>query len=678
MRQSPSSEKGSRTADGVLLKDTGVNPLHSGTLFCSPQKERDEVPPQGGTVATLGSQLPVPVRNQLVESRQMIDLQIASLDGGAAGFSRRYVSDSHEAQKGWNAAVYFNRGVPDLAQLTRLLPEFTLLFRAVPKDTGTFKEMLRQAQLRKQAIQPYAEFLASVSEWAVPTGSKPFGRELVLWAPWLNIRRHLDKQRRFAEGHLVSYHESGNFVRATLNRSQYGRNNADLSSMTYTGTLQPELIAAPLAIRWRMSDVLLGSKALGFWTGVIATLEKDPEKQLSELQRQLDELLALNVDVLLHLERVENRAYVRLVIRAESAVASNGQTNLDSLQDRLDLIGPGWERLTGNAVREAHFGFMVGHQPPPAWKPFLLKKPEKLLAKLAESVSPKTAHSFGYAMIGKLAKPEQPFFLNASRYPSTIFEGPSGTGKSTLAAFYMLQQSADVVFVQLKSADKEGSHKWSKAFGGQVVEIDLPDVNQGEGDRTAIDLEQELFRKDSAKAQDFVRKLAEKWRTTGESWLPLAIRPKVNSLRYYNWVLAFYEALTQAWALWTVESGRTIHVVFDDMVSFPSAADSFLGQTGPQLGARARLKMREAVDTVRKDRQHIYFTVHSVEELVKDFPAGFVESCSILVRLGNDGHQMADVYDPRRFGKAESEQELLAHLQVHLPAVLVESLGRSD
>ncbi len=43
MRQSPSSEKGSRTADGVLLKDTGVNPLHSWCFICSPTLASMEV-----------------------------------------------------------------------------------------------------------------------------------------------------------------------------------------------------------------------------------------------------------------------------------------------------------------------------------------------------------------------------------------------------------------------------------------------------------------------------------------------------------------------------------------------------------------------------------------------------------------------------------------------------------
>lgn len=640
--------------------------------------------------------LPVPVVDQLVEARQMLDLQIEPMRTGAAGFSRRFVKEVAEARKGWLSVVYFDRVTPKLVEATRFLSEFTLLFRAVRKDTRSFELMLRNAQQRKPAVPGYAKFLASAREWILPTGVTPFGRELVLWGQYNQIRRHTDRQGRFMDGHLVTYQEAGPFVQALLDRKTIGGTSTPGSSFAYRGKLRPEQLAAPLAIRWRATDVLVGSKAYGYWTGVIATLEKDPAKQLPDLLRQLDELLALEVDVLIHFTRVERKLYAELLVRAESSVSSSGATTLDQLQDKFDLIGSGWERLSGDRVREAHFAFMPGHQPAPAWKPFLFKRPDNLFERLGQAVSPQTAHQSGCVAFGKLGMPEQPFFLEPTSHPSVVIEGQSGSGKSTLAAFTLLQQTADVVWFQLKSADKEGSQRWATDFGGTIIPIDLADVNQGVDGKSAAEVEVELFRKDAQSAQELVKKLAAKWRSTGESWLPLAIHPRKNSLRYYNWVLAFYEALSQEWALWTTESGRILHVVFDDMVSWPMAADSFLGDLGPNLGSRARIKMREAVDTVRKDRQHICFTVHSVAELEKDYPAGFLSSCTLLVRLGNDGHSMADVYDPRRLERSAQatvavtggngqhqvavavDQEKIARLQVHLPAVLVEYLGRSD
>lgn len=590
--------------------------------------------------------------SKMVAAQKMLGIRTASFKDFAV------ISSNNGSPHGGlrNGLVYFDKTPPNIIQMFSLLDEFTLLFRAVPKNPGPFRKMLVSSQDAAPAISPYARFLANVDEWVLPGGSVPFGRELLMWADIHTLMRFKSSGHRFMDGHLVRQNELGLILRAALNRT------ALQDSLRTSGKTAPEKLAAPVEIRWRADDVIIGAKSYAYWLGYLETNETGNEKQVKDLLSQVSQLLKMRFDVLLHCEKIGRKVYGRLQLRAAAPVSSS----FTRFQDRLELIGKGgWQQLTGFRVREAHEAFTPGTTKKPLdEKVFQILKPTEVFAGFQAVVSPKASHFGGDTALGKVSLLRDPFFVQSSTLPSVIIEGQSGTGKSTLAAYYALQQGPEVVFIQLTPADKEGAQNWAAKFGGQVMPIDLLDAK----DQPA---ETELLQRDSEDAVKAAREIFVALRKGEAGQLPLLIYPVKKSLRFYNWVLAFYEVFTQEWAKWSEDSGRHATVIFDDMVSWPSTPDSFLEDMGVTLGHKARHAMRTAVDTVRKDRQRVIFTVHSVEELAKDYPAGFLESSTQLVRLGNDGHQMAQVIDPKR-------NELLAEINVHLPVVLVDDLGRTD
>lgn len=589
-----------------------------------------------------------------VTAQEMLGIATVRLGKNVA--IARSVSTNGSGGRLKNGLVYFDKAAPNIIQMFSMLDEFTLLFRAVPKNPGPFRDMLQRSQDAAPGISSYSRFLANTAEWMLPGTSVPFGRELLMWANYHALMQYKSSGGRFMDGHLVRYNELGLILRAALNRTALQDN------LVTSGRTAPERFAAPIELRWRADDVVVGSKAYAYWLGYLETNERSKEKQVKDLLNQVGQLLKMRFDALLYCEKVGRKVYGRLMLRAEAPVTGS----FTRFQDRLDLIGKGgWEQLTGYRVKKAHNAFTPGStHKPPADKSFQVLKPTEVFAGFQAVVSPKASHFGGDAALGKVSLLRDPFFVQSSTLPSVIIEGQSGTGKSTLAAFYALQQGPEVVFVQLTSADKEGAQNWAVKFGGQVMPKDLPDaMDQAE--------EAELFQTDSVNAADAAHEIFAALRRGEAGQLPLLIYPVKKSLRFYNWVLAFYEVFTQEWAKWSEDSERHATVIFDDMVSWPSTSDSFLGDMGVTLGLRARHAMRTAVDTVRKDRQRVVFTVHSVEELEKDYPAGFLESSTQLVRLSNDGHQMAEVIDPKR-------DELLANINVHLPVSLVDFLGRTD
>lgn len=541
------------------------------------------------------------------------------------------------------------------------LEDFTLLVRSVPKNVQPFFDLIEKA--RKQGNAAYNKFLDNWQEAVLPywqydgyDGGNIYGRDFLIWGLADGMIPSGKEPSASLYGKIPSFSQAGCVIHSVLHRLPMRQ---DKEGNLDEHRLNPCLYAAPSLPGFRHRCLVIENRAFAFWKGIL-----EP--------RFLYNVLNLEVDIWLHAETFDKpdrpgefQVYATTVLRTSSEIVNGKTPKIDKIERQLRKVG-NWRRITGaKDIETAYYALIPGSEPPSEetcrrWGRHFLQEPPRFFSALV-SRTDKTDSIEGNLYIGR--RGGKPIFIDSEYHLiATGVVGPMGRGKTTYTAGVLgLQRTPNILLVQLSTARGEGGMTWAKDFGGDILEKELPDVVKVDVAPKEELGHEELVKRmaqkqkgwmleDELEAIELVKEMAQTWADTDRPiGLPLVIRPKIESLRYWHFCQVFLHHFSLAWENWAVvededpETGEKVViykdeciVIIDDFASWPGKEKSFtFGDIPVQIGMAAHAEMQSALTTYRKRGMDVIFTSQNETHFEKHIE-GFLGSCTMLVKLERD------------------------------------------
>lgn len=597
----------------------------------------------------------------------------------------------------WTTPVYYDKPV----ELSSILltwgdkyldNELFFLVRSVPRSLR--KVLAHYEEVKKLGNEAYGRFIDALRNEFLPTQDPSFdygymfGRDLIVWGA-TDAMLDVGLFSKF-QGRVPTVYEAGSFQHSVINRLPIAFDEL---------RVDPLKAAAP-TVKEELDFLLVNDQRQYFWHGRV-------------LPRFLPAILAIaNADIYVHAQVQgllgDRQLYYTCLIRSSEYPPRNQEESWFRFIDkRLRYLGP-WSRVRGDdALWRAFLAFVPGSPPMHMldplrkWRSSALPEPEPVdfLDSFAETVDGAKPIK-GSSFLGKKIGPgiQEPESYEAKERPSVAVIGQSGTGKTTFAmAVAGLQETPYVMVVQLTTARQEGAMTWARAFGGDVLPINIPDAS-------TVEEHNALITRITAEWQTWWQERFKRMWASGEvvNSLPLVVRPILPNLAYFESVEIFVDEFVKHWERWTVPPdkletevqfdywekglpgyGKLAVVVFDDLYGLLS-----LTRIKPPLNERA-LQVKKAFESLlvesedgfRKKYLRPVFTAHADEEF-DTIAAGFSQACSLKVRMYIDGHQKAHIIDPGKleFDEATrtSKPVVIATLDTHFGPGVINVVGRTD
>lgn len=601
------------------------------------------------------------LEQETILARQLLGITVRPGKSGEA------IVKSLKGDSVWRSVAYhhsssFVDGSPlELHRAFGYTSEFTLLVRAVRQSPSTFVRHLQNEE--ETSNEARTQFLEDVKEWALPRKTQQiFGHDLLIWGPTSVIVPEGREETAALYGKVINYFQLGSVARSVL----YGlpMDVSEIRRDPITGSVDPVWYAAPRKVVWYsrfyvMPDI---NRAFAFWSGVVTP---DNIGQLLELG-----------DLLLRAENVERNLYFSALLRV-SANISNGKPDFNGTASQLTKLGK-WEQRSGNDIRAAFQAFIPGALPFPSWHRHSVAKPVAVFKNITQSLKT-VGDRNGTNMIGTIDG--QPLLLDPWMRPGRFYEGPSKSGKSTLAAAHAAQVTKNILWFPLTAGQFEAAPYWVQDFGGTVISLNLPDaytIMQSEGakleNRAIVQRQEELHANDRAEAESSVQQLIESWHKRGKIvGLPLTFRVESgDTIRLLNWYVHFLAAWREAWRHWFERTGEWALVVGDNFSALRlSGDDPILGEIPEATGRNLGLAFAWLVSNGRNIGNACWVLTHAIQDL--DYiSTGLYNQFGLHISLRHDDYTLATVIQPK-------EREVLApQLYIRLPQPIKSEVERRE
>jgi len=554
---------------------------------------------------------------------------------------------------------------------------FSLLIRSVEKNFNPHVSLLEEA--KSKGNKAYRDYLDLVLEHTRPEKFPVYGRDAVVWAPADAIVPKGIEDTASLDGTIVTYQRIGKVIHSVLNRTAMDMQWYRLHPLSLPSPGEPW----PLWFESPHASYVIGNRAYAFWTGV-------PDYY------RLDELLALDIDIYMHIELDKNKLiWAKLIVRGESKYEEGKSPDFSTLEEQVKKTGGSWYRVSGMGVKEAFRFFIPGSSPPPSnivkdlvgedWKRHSLPKlsvkkhnvptPGDVLPYLTDRIS-YSDDLGGNLMVGKLThvhgfRTEHSFFLRKDIRPSQLFVAQSNTGKTTLANYIALQITPHVLSIQLSPTDEEAVFRFADEFGLKPEVIHLPDVTEFDQEENVRQVLQ-LIQEDTRKTQEELAQELAKWQEQGHPDLPKVLFTNTASVRYYNKTLGYLHGFFTNWHTWQKEHGGICVMIIDDFSGLYELTDDnpYLGNIPKSVRTAYRNFIKWSLDNCRKFGIMVFGTAHTKEEVAHDFPPGTLSSFTTVFDLEVGGKFIVNVINPAR------DEIIVKELSTRLPARIVKTVGR--